>query len=376
MKFFVFTLILLLLHGFTYSQSVSDILTETNDNFSKEENQETEDEIPIELQRIIDHPININSDEIEILAQLNLISQTQLNALKKHIATFGKLIALEELQVIDEFDIAIIRSILPYIEITGRTAADNESQSLTFRFQQQVKDYVPADFQGDPSKITLKYRGNFNGNISCAVLAEKDPGEKVIFGSGKAGFDFYSFFVQFKFNHKISRIIVGDYTVSFGQGLTAWSGSGFSSNENIISICKSGRGIYPSTSTDENRYLRGIAIEGKWKSLKWYSWFSSHKIDGNVEVDTIDGSEYLRSLLTSGYHRTQSESSGYHVCRETYFGTNLNFETKGWKLGLTGAGQMFSIPIKKTLQNYNQLIFVAAQTSILVLTTTRTLKTF
>ncbi len=357
MKAFYISVFLLMFHCDIYAQNVSDIITETNDNFAKEEQSETDDEIPIELQRLIDHPIEINSDDTEILAQLNLISQKQFEALKLHIKKFGKLIALQELQVIDEFDPQTIRSILPYIEITGRTVADDESQSFTFRFQQQVKDYIPADFQGDPTKLTLKYRGNFNGNISCAILAEKDPGEKVIFGSGKAGFDFYSFFVQIKLNHKVNKLIIGDYTVAFGQGLTAWSGSGFSSNENIISICKSSRGISPSASTDENRFLRGIALEGKLKKINWTAWFSSHKIDGNVEIDTTTGEEYLRSLLNSGYHRSQSESSGYHVSRETYFGANLKSTFKGWNLGFTGAYQLFSLPLLKAIQNYNKYEF-------------------
>ncbi|MBK6986969.1 MAG: hypothetical protein IPH33_01290 [Bacteroidetes bacterium] len=178
MKTFAIVVLLLVSNFPGFGQNVSDIISESNDNFAKEEQTEADDEIPIELQRLIDHPIEINSGEIEILVQLNLISQKQNEALEQHIRKFGKLIALQELQVIDEFDPQTIRSILPYIEITGRTAADDESQSFTFRFQQQVKDYIPADFQGDPTKLTLKYRGNFNGNISCAVLAEKIPARK------------------------------------------------------------------------------------------------------------------------------------------------------------------------------------------------------
>jgi hypothetical protein len=188
-------------------------------------------------------------------------------------------------------------------------------------------------------------------------IAEKDPGEKIIFGSGKAGFDFYSFYTQIKLSGLLNKIIIGDYSVSFGQGLTAWSGPGFSSNENIISICKSGRGLSPSTSTDENRYLRGFALEGKWKKIIWNVWLSSHKIDGNVELDTITGEEYIRSLLTSGYHRTQSESSGYNVCRETYTGINIKSEFKGWKIGTTATYHNYSIPIIKTEQLYNKYDF-------------------
>ncbi len=347
-------LLLILISGIaSYAQSPTDILSETNDNFLKDEQSEVEDEIPVELQKVMDDPIDINSPDIKDFVSLNLITQKQFDALLEHIRKFGKLIALQELQVIDEFDLQTIRSILPYIEITGRTAADEESHSFTFRFQQQVKDYVPADFQGDPNKITLKYRGNVNGNISCAVLAEKDPGEKIIFGSGKAGFDFYSFYMQIRLSGRINKVILGDYSVAYGQGLTAWSGPGFSSNENIISICKAGRGISPSTSTDENRYLRGIALEGKLKKATWSFWFSSHKIDGNVELDTITGEEYIRSLLTSGYHRTQSESSGYNVCRETYTGVNIKTEIKGWNLGSTSSYHHYSIPIIKTEQKYN-----------------------
>jgi hypothetical protein len=173
MKTILLLFFILLFAGRLWAQSPTDILTESNDNFLKEEQSEVDDEIPHELQKVMEHPININSPEIQDLVSLNLITAKQFEALLEHTRKFGKLIALQELQVIDEFDPATIRSILPYIEITGRTAADEESHSFTFRFQQQVKDYIPADFQGDPNKITLKYRGNFNGNISCALLQRK-----------------------------------------------------------------------------------------------------------------------------------------------------------------------------------------------------------
>lgn len=348
---------MLLFQANLIAQGVQNIISETSDNFAKDDQTEIEDEIPIELQRLTDHPIDINSEEIELLLQLNVITQKQFEALKNHIYHFGKLIALQELQVIDEFDIQTIRSILPYIEITGRSVADEESQSFIFRFQQQVKDYIPADFQGDPTKITLKYRGNTNGNVSYGLLAEKDPGEKIIFGSGKAGFDFYSLFLQIKLSGNLNKIIIGDYSVSYGQGLTAWSGTGFSSNENIISLCKSGRGISPSASTDENRYLRGVAIESNWNKFIIGFWLSSHKIDGNIEIDSTTGYEYIRSFLTSGYHRSQNENSGYHIVRESYFGTNIKYELRGWKVGITSAYNLFSIPIIKKLEDYNKFDF-------------------
>lgn len=351
------TLLFLFFTNWLQAQSIDSTLENANNDLIKEVTEEKDDELPTEFAQLLENKIDINSEEIIALLQLNFLTQRQYQAILNHIKIFGKFIELEELQVINEIDSTTLRSILPYIYITKRSAGIDSRNLLTIRFQQSIKDYVPADYQGDPTKLTIKFRGNDSEKLSYGLLAEKDPGEKVIFGSGKAGFDFYSFYLQIKLNKLLRKVIIGDFGVSFGQGITAWTGGGFSSPENLLSMCKAGRGIYPSASSEENRYLRGVAVELAHKNITGHFWFSHHKIDGNVEEDTITAEKYIRSFITSGYHRSQSEENGYHTINETYTGGNVLTNLKGWRIGITGSLLHYNFPLEKEIRNYNKFDF-------------------
>ena len=340
-----------------FAQALDSIIERSNTDLLKETINESDDELPTELTKLIEKKININTDDILLLSQINLLSQEQIQAIQFHIQKFGKFIALEELQVIDKIDPATLRNILPYLTFNTKVISNSAKNSLVFRFQQSIKQYIPADFQGDPTKITIKFRGNDSYRFTYGLLAEKDPGEKIIFGSGKSGFDFYSFFFQVKFEKAIRKIIIGDYNTTFGQGLVAWNGSGFSSVENATSLCKIGRGISPSSSSDENRYLRGISTQLAFKNLLCSFWVSSHKVDGNLKTDSLISEKYIQSFLTSGYHRSQSESNGYHTIKENYFGLSLQLIKTTWRIGLTSTLLNYNYPIIKTIRQYNQFEF-------------------
>ncbi len=356
MKKLIF-LLLFITNNNCFSQALDSIIERSNDDALKETIIETDDEISTEISTLLDKKININTDEILILSQVNILTQKQLQSIQNHIRKFGKLIALEELQVIDEIDTVTLHTIIPYLIFDTKSISNSSKNTLTFRFQQSIKQYVPADFQGDPTKITIKFRGNDSHRYSYGFLAEKDPGEKIIFGSGKSGFDFYSFYLQIKLEKIVRKIIVGDFNTTFGQGLVAWNGSGFSSVENATSLCKIGRGISPSASSDENRYLRGIAAHLVYRQLNCSFWFSSHKVDGNLKIDSNNSEKYIQSFLTSGYHRTQSESNGYHTIKENYVGLSLQLIKPSWRIGLTTTLLSYDFPIMKLVRQYNQFEF-------------------
>lgn len=58
----------------------------------------------------------------------------------------------------------------------------------------------------------------------------------------------------------IQRVIIGDYKLQWGQGLLAWSGYSSGKSTSALSTEKAGNGITPYTSTDENKYLRGVGV--------------------------------------------------------------------------------------------------------------------
>ena len=360
----IYTLLFLFILNSVSGQSIDSLIEYNSSEISNESSSDINDELPLELQQLAEHKINLNSDDIILLQQVNLISPIQLKAIINHKIKYGSFLSLEELQVINEIDSTTLSKIVPFIYVTAKPIGIESRNSLTIRFQQSVKNYIPADYQGDPTRITIKFRGNQFNKFSYGLLAEKDPGEKVIFGSGIKGFDFYSFFLEIKPEKYFRKIIIGDYSTSFGQGLVSWSGSGFSSSENIISLCKSGRGFSPSTSSDENRYLRGIALEFPINKFLIRTWFSFHKIDGIVVNDTSSNSSVIQSFQTSGYHRTQSELQAFHSIAETNIGTNILYVKNNWNLSLTTSILKYNSQVRKIERKYNQFEFSGNSNSV------------
>jgi hypothetical protein len=161
----------------------------------------------------------------------------------------------------------------------------------------------------------------------------------------KPGFDFNSFNLCYKDHGLIKKIIAGDYNIEFGQGVTAWTGFGFGNGSSVTGIYKYGRGIIPYSGTDENRFLRGIALSLQKNKLRTDVWISYHKIDGNVVVDSITLEAFATSLQTSGYHRTLSEILDRHSLKELFTGTSLTYFSKHLITGVVITSQGFNLPI-------------------------------
>src|SRR5438093_1079832 len=70
-----------------------------------------------------EHPLNLNSATREELEDLLLLDDLQIQALLNHIKDNGTLIAMEELQTIDGFDLETINKILPYVRINAEGSA-------------------------------------------------------------------------------------------------------------------------------------------------------------------------------------------------------------------------------------------------------------
>ncbi|MBL0102783.1 MAG: hypothetical protein IPP51_02855 [Bacteroidetes bacterium] len=355
MKFWTFLIVLLPIGTLAQEISTSNAVEQIESSF-KEEEAISIDNIPESFAYLAENKIDLNSDAIESLTEAGLISQEQETSIRKHIERFGNIIATQELQVIDGFDNTFIKKILPFIYVDKVLAKEDSRQRITFRYSQGIKEYLPADFQGDPSKILIRLFRKIQRTLECRNSRRKDPGEKVIFGPGRHGFDFYSFFVQYKSAGLFRKIVVGDFALSFGQGLVCWTGIGFPSPANPVSLA-SPAGITPSTTTDENRYLRGIATEAIRGKFKFRAWLSSHRIDGRKETDTTENLSFISSLNTSGFHRSLNEESGYHTVNETYLGFNIDRSGARSVFGFTSGFQLFSLPILKDIRDYSRFDF-------------------
>lgn len=347
-----------------------------------------------------ENPINLNKTNIEELRALQLLNDIQINSLLSHIENNGKLITIYELQGISGFDLQSIRKILPYVKVTDNfTSAHfstkemfkNGQHSILLRYGRTLEDQtgfsstdssslyksMNSRYIGSPDKIYARYRFTYGTNISWGITAEKDQGElffknkqkytydwyeKSLNGNQKTGFDFYSAHFFLKNIKRIKALAVGDYQATFGQGLTIWSGQAFGKSSDIISTKKSGRGISPYTSVDENLFMRGAATTLGYKKIEATVFYSRKRIDANVS-DTTDTGEaaQISSLQETGSHSTSSELADKDAILQTLIGGNVSYKGKKFNVGLSALSYQLDVDLKRSLSYYNQFEFSSSK---------------
>ena len=153
----------------------------------------------------------------------------------------------------------------------------------------------------------------------------------------------------------VKEIAVGDYHLEFGQGLTLWSGIAFNRGSSAVQVKRFAGGIRPNTSTNENRYLRGAALTLGWKQLAITSFYSSNKLDASL--DGIENEVTIRSLRTTGLHRTVSEITGKDAVRVQLAGGRFSFNFMNFKIGLTGMYTQLSLALNPPPDLYRTFNF-------------------
>lgn len=331
-----------------------------------------------ELTYYFNNPLNLDAASHDDLQNLYLLSELQINALLSHIEKNGKLIALEELQTIDGFDLKTIRAILPFVKI----GTPEYYQSITFpkvisegknvlfvRIQQvpeeskgfSAKNPETNDtsrYLGSPLKLYTRYRYTFSNQLSAGITAEKDAGEEFFSGTQNQGFDFYSAHLFYNSKGLVQKIAVGDFQLQYGQGLVLWSGLAYGKSADVMNIKKNARGLLPYTSANENLFMRGVGVSLGKKRLKADLFFSSNKIDANLSSpDTLTQEDIFTSFQESGYHRTYAELSDKDALRSTFAGGHLDYNYKTLKLGFTGYATYFDKNLDASTQLYKQFEF-------------------
>ena len=316
-----------------------------------------------------EHPINMNETNKEELSKLNILNSFQISKLLNHIEKNGKLISHLELQSITGFDLQTIRYLLPFISIntfvTKKQVLANINQYILIRDQfylQSQKGYIPDEngetyYLGNSHRTYLKYRLK-NKFIQAGITAEKDAGENFLGNNQPYGFDFYSAHLQIKDIGFIKNIIIGDYQINFGQGLVMQSGLSFGKSSEVINIQKSGNLIRAHTSSAENLFFRGGAIQFIPKeNLDIIVFASSHKVDANI-TDTLENNELLfSSIQGSGMHRTINELADKNIILQNHIGTHANYNYKDLNIGASYYYTKINGEYNKSVSVSNQFDF-------------------
>jgi hypothetical protein len=306
------------------------------------------------LEELQKNPININTADLTILQRIPELDINYAQLIIQHRAKYGPFFSTNELFTIKGLPKYVINNIKPFITISDpvRQKVDTKPANTSLinffrinirsRFAIDLKDKDDSSYKNYPgsrlklyNKLTL-----LNDQGEAGILTEKDPGEK-------SYYDFISFHLLLKNIGPLEKTVLGDYIFEFGQGLVLWGPFGFSKTTDAVFPIKSrDNTIHPYTSTDENRFFRGIAISTKFNEFQFSFFYSSHKLDAST--DSISGE--ITSLTTSGYHRTTSELSNHNSLSETAWGGSGNYSYNNlFHIGILYYTSKFSKPLSGSL---------------------------
>ena len=341
-----------------------------------------------------ENPVNLNSEEVMQLVELRLLSVFQYEELRQYRRYYGDFLFLEELEMVEGFDeqtLAIIRPVV-YVgkdqskdKLTLNKMARYGKHQFVGRYEQileRQQGYEPYDdslllakpnsrYLGNPQKYQLKYTYNYRNRIRAGFTLEKDAGEifftdnvsdtiRALLGKQfYKGFDFIGFHLYAKDLGIVKAAVLGDYQLTFGQGLTMWSGLSFGKAGAGSSVMKQGRGITPKGSAAEYAFMRGAAVTLGGGPIRGTVFYSNRRIDANVSIaETIDNeAELVSSLQETGYHRTIGEIQDRHVIRQQVLGGHLAYANAHFEVGYTLHHTWLSAPLQLRPTNYNQFYF-------------------
>ena len=287
------------------------------------------------------HPINLNRTNPEELKSLFFLSPLQIANFFLYRSANDRLIDVLELQAIPGFDDKTVQKILPFVQINEGDLKEKVTftnlmrlgeNDLVIRYartleeQKGFKNLPGSRYLGTPEKLLLRYKYNFSDRITTSLVMEKDAGEKLN--------PFIAANLTMNDIGRVKKLIIGDYSLQFGQGLTLWSGFGFGKGPDVTSVAKKDDGLKSYSSANEYSFFRGIGAKiALSKTINLTSFWSDRKYDASITINE-EGNEVLSTLNETGYHRTLSELNNRNKISQKTYGAVFEYHKNALNLGI------------------------------------------
>lgn len=358
------------------------------------------------LENLARSPLDLNSARYEQLLVLPGMTGITAQRLIHHRNVFGDLTSIYELQAIEGYNMTLIRGILPYVTVDRAGAKDLDPElrfprgpsfqevlaglegewlqrstfivedqqgysdpDTTFKEVMDLEGNIRTDttlssrYQGSPLRHYTRLRFRMGNYVKFGLVGESDPGELFTWdpNNKQYGYDYLSAHFALQNFGRVKRLLIGDYTLQFGQGLILSRGLGFGKGAQVISGLKMpAYGARPYMSVNENQYFRGAAATIGAGDFEITVFGSRAFRDASFQAatDTLD-EEILQvgNLQTSGFHRTISEQANRKVIGETAFGGRLEYNRGTFRGGITHYQLQYDAPLNPGTASYQRFAF-------------------
>src|SRR5690554_6135730 len=326
-----------------------------------------------ELLYLENNPMNLNSVSRNELERFPLLSLEEINSLVNFLEKNRPIYTVYELRNVPRLDHRKVALILPFFHV-GETVKVQEDVSphsilktgqheVQLRFDKTVtpragygeftdsilERYPNRKYLGEDFYNSVRYSFRYRNKIQLGFTAEKDAGEPLLKAGYPKGYDHYGVHLIVREVGKLKTFVLGDYRLSFGQGLVLnndFVGSKAWSTDNVSRRTQEPKRHF---STAESGFFRGAAAVTEIDNFSLTTFYSNHRIDANLN----DEGE-ITSFKVDGLHRTPLEMEKRKNTREQVGGANVNYRHGRFQVGASAIYHGYDRMYNPALREYNR----------------------
>ncbi len=333
------------------------------------------------------HPLDLNAATVEELARLPALDPLLARRIAAHRERVGLFASIEALESVEGLTEEAVTNVRPFLTVSPPRAEGLKAdlRDLHFELIQRLTrrldlgrgfadDTARTVYLGSPERLYTRLRARAGRRLSVGLTLEKDPGETFAWdpSAGSYGYDHVTGHLALRDVGRLRALIVGDFTAAFGQGMALWRSTAFGKGrEPVRPLVRSGQGLAPYGSTEENRFFRGLAAAiAPTTGLTLSAFASRRTLDASVlEPDTtFEATEDLfleaGAFTTSGLHRTPGELAKKDAVTESLAGGALELAGKWGQIGVAGYVSRFAPAFRPDPAPYRRFAFSGDAASI------------
>ena len=337
------TILTLLMTLSGYAQTTSsgwELLWEQR--YSREDMDEEEWEESLDrLQQLADNPICINTATRDELEQIPFLSEQQVMDIMEYLYHYRTMRSLNEIAMIPSID-HWQRQLLGYFitfeepekepyrpRLDSLLSRGHHTVTATSRWPFYQRKGDKNGYLGYALRHSLRYEFKSGDYLRAGLIGAQDAGEPFFTNCNKLGYDTYSYYIQLRKLGFWENVVVGKYKLSAGMGLVLNNSFMLGKQFMLQNMGRQTNTLRPHSSRSESDYFQGAGATLRLsKPLSLTAFVSYRSMDATLNDD---GS--AATLITSGYHRTQTEIDKKYNTHLTATGAMLNLHYGGLRVG-------------------------------------------
>jgi hypothetical protein len=289
------------------------------------------------------NPLNLNTATREDLEALPFLSSQQVMDICAYLYKYGPMRSMGELMLIESLDQNVLDMLRHFVYVGEEPAQafpalanilkyGHNELVATARIPFYRRHGDRNGYLGYPYKHWLRYTFSYAQQVQAGVIASQDAGEPFLAHHNQWGYDYYSFYLVVRKLGALKALAVGRYRLHLGLGLVMNNDFSFGKLATLQTLGSQTNTIRAHSSRLEANYLQGAAATVTLlKGLDLTGFVSYRDIDATLNADSTS----IATIVTSGYHRTESEMARKHNTSQWATGTHLRYFTHGFHVGMT-----------------------------------------